>query len=434
MHICLLLATVANLALGSFIISPIEYQNKGIESPLHSYFATEFEVVGNVTYLGNGCEQYDAEGQIVVLSTFGCSMVDKVTFAMGAGAVGIIIRDTGLHPGQKSFSNHGDVLDFPVVEIGREGDILLQEVINATGYVTIQLEPTDNSWNEVVFRTGWFLTVQIVVEIGHGGLLAYAIFKLVRMARTIGIQLNVGFVFLLIEMVYFLIVITLWIDPMEGRFYPVPLQTFLIFLQDTWAFSGLLLMVFFWFETVSSYQGLKTSPFLSRRVRVPFFTLALVLNLLPVAGIIVDTLFIQSTVMVYIGIITAVLILVIAAFYIVVAVKVVRLLNSFVANNKSKNKIRNLRRTRTSIIISCILAFLHPILTTIFATMTLSNNYMWVGFIIEPAVIIGLIAFFQIHFMGVTPRGNNTNTTSSGSDNTQTPRSGVATVSTKSVV
>jgi hypothetical protein len=74
-----------------------------------------------------------------------------------------------------------------------------------------------------------------VVEIGHGGLLAYAIFKLVRMARTIGIQLNVGFVFLLIEMVYFLIVITLWIDPMEGRFYPVPLQTFLIFLQDTWA-------------------------------------------------------------------------------------------------------------------------------------------------------------------------------------------------------
>jgi hypothetical protein len=254
------------------------------------------------------------------------------------------------------------------------------------------------------------------------------------MARTIGIQLNVGFVFLLIEMVYFLIVITLWIDPMEGRFYPVPLQTFLIFLQDTWAFSGLLLMVFFWFETVSSYQGLKTSPFLSRRVRVPFFTLALVLNLLPVAGIIVDTLFIQSTVMVYIGIITAVLILVIAAFYIVVAVKVVRLLNSFVANNKSKNKIRNLRRTRTSIIISCILAFLHPILTTIFATMTLSNNYMWVGFIIEPAVIIGLIAFFQIHFMGVTPRGNNTNTTSSGSDNTQTPRSGVATVSTKSVV
>jgi hypothetical protein len=62
----------------------------------------------------------------------------------------------------------------------------------------------DNSWNEVVFRTGWFLTVQIVVEIGHGGLLAYAIFKLVRMARTIGIQLNVGFVFLLIEMVYFL--------------------------------------------------------------------------------------------------------------------------------------------------------------------------------------------------------------------------------------
>jgi hypothetical protein len=88
------------------------------------------------------------------------------------------------------------------------------------------------------------------------------------------------------------------------------------------------------------------------RVRVPFFTLALVLNLLPVAGIIVDTLFIQSTVMVYIGIITAVLILVIAAFYIVVAVKVVRLLNSFVANNKSKNKIRNLRRVSAALFVT----------------------------------------------------------------------------------
>jgi hypothetical protein len=33
--------------------------------------------------------------------------------------VGIIIRDTGLHPGQKSFSNHGDVLDFPVVEVSK---------------------------------------------------------------------------------------------------------------------------------------------------------------------------------------------------------------------------------------------------------------------------------------------------------------------------
>lgn len=68
--------------------------------------------------------------------------------------------------------------------------------------------------------------------------------------------------------------------------------------------------------------------------------------------------------------------------------------------------------------------------------MTLSNNYMWTGFIIEPAVILGLIAFFQIHFMGITPRGNNTHTTSSRSDNTQTPRSGVATttVSTKSAV
>jgi 1,4-dihydroxy-2-naphthoate octaprenyltransferase len=90
------------------------------------------------------------------------------------------------------------------------------------------------------------------------------------------------------------------------------------------------------------------------RVRVPFFTLALVLNLLPVAGIIVDTLFIQSTVMIYIGIITAVLILMIAAFYIVVAVKVVRLLNSFVANNKSKNKIRNLRRVSTALFVTMI--------------------------------------------------------------------------------
>lgn len=278
--------------------------------------------------------------------------------------------------------------------------------IDPIGVILISFA-AENSWNGVVFRTGWFVTVQIVIEVGHGGLLAYAIFKLVRMVRSIGAQFNVGFVFLLIEMVYFLsksilhliwpfsftnyslfsVVIVLWIDPIEGRFYSVPLQTFLIFLQDTWAckskfksgfrsdpklidlfpslwpaINGLLLVRdrqflprlenFAVLEQEVTLQNLivcllhrhSTNAVHENRVRVPFFTLAFVLNLLPIAGVIVETLWIQSTVMLYIGVLTAVLILMIAAFYIVVAVKVVRLLNSFVANNKSKNKIRNLRR------------------------------------------------------------------------------------------
>jgi hypothetical protein len=366
-------------------------------------FPDDFILVANVSAHGNGCDGYEARDKIALVYLLGgCSIIDKIHNAIAAGAIGVLLRSTEQRVGRLGRTPvTPNPPNFPAVIIGSIGAKQIEAALNASAEVLMEVVPGRNEWIEDVLGTPWFLTLQLFFILMWAGLLVFIIVKFVRKVKFSGFQWNISFVYLMIQMVFCLVNMVTYVDPLNSRgLFPYSLRVFFGFFPNSWAFTALLLMAFFWFETVSQFSGLKTSAFLTNKVQVPFYVFAGLINCLPIIAAVL-TIFVDDSVAgsAAIGVVTGLILLIVAAFYITVGVKVLRAIKRS-KQNSQKKRLANLQRLRISIVISCVISTVHPIVVLILNGLSsFTSDYLLVVTLYETTVLLGLITFIQVYFM-----------------------------------
>lgn len=118
-----------------------------------------------------------------------------------------------------------------------------------------------------------------------------------------------------------------WIDPiLNWEFYSELTDAFMDTWPATWSIAALVLMAFFWFEVINQFADTKVQAFLSKKMQIPFWILVAVIILLPAINSILLSFLTILDVFVALLAISFAIGVIIAVFYIVVAVKALQVI------------------------------------------------------------------------------------------------------------
>jgi hypothetical protein len=406
---CMLLSVlIAFSAASSSVVWPVVDNQSATfpAAPIQFDFPQEFNITANVTIRDDdgGCGQYSAVGQIVVTPhTTMCSVAEKIQQAINAGAVALMLETTEIRVGRYVRVRVVDsYVDFPVVFIGGVGSTLLHDLVKNSTFVTVNLIPTQSVWITEIFDAIWFFVVQALILAAYLGLLIFTLWKLISRIKAMGFTMNIGNVFLLIDLIYVIIVLVTWIDPFNSRaLYDFAGRTFLGLFSISIAFPAALLMAFFWLETVRTYEGLKTTKFLNR-CATPFYVIAgCIVALAVIAGILAAAYQDNTEFSAAIGIIQCVALLGVAVFYCVVAGLSVKLLNKMRDANARERKVYSVEKIRRSVIVSSVFLMLEAWCNFILTALGRASDYFYVASAIVSAVLLGVLVLVQVRYLGV---------------------------------
>lgn len=365
---------------------------------------TDFSVIANITISHDNCGRYLAEGLFVMFVTAPCSRQLQYEMAKQAGAVGLIICDyESKGVGRRARAPISDKpLEIPVVVIALPEYMMLADMLEELPYVTLEITPGANEWMETVGNTWWFLMSNIIFGLFYLGLLGLLIYKFVVKVKATGFMWNISFVYLLFQTVFCILMIIRWMDPTSNwGLYFVGADTLLDLWPSTWSFAALVLMAFFWFEVINQFADTKVQAFLSKKLQIPFWILVSIIILLPGINVCVLIFTLHYEPITALFIINFVAGMVVASFYIVVAVKALQVINrSTRLNVDKKSRVRALTRSKVSIIISTIIACAYPPCSFFLRYFVSTGNmYLILAAMYEETVLLGLIAFIQVWFM-----------------------------------
>jgi ABC-type uncharacterized transport system fused permease/ATPase subunit len=376
---------------------------------------TEFAVVANISFQKTGCAPYSAPGMIAVVPIAPCTRSIQYQLAIEAGALGLVYCDfEEVAIGRRSRAPISDTpLDIPAVVISTPDYFMLLEVAKTAPFITLEITPGVSEWHQTVGITGWFITVNILFGLFYLSLLALVLYKFVRKIKATGFMWNISFVYLFFQAIFCILMIVRWLDPMlTWGFYSTYADAFIDTWPATWSFAALVLMAFFWFEVINQFADTKVKAFLSKKMQIPFWIFVGIIILLPaINSILLNHLSIVDLFIALLAISFAAG-MIVACFYIIVAVKALQVINrSARLNVDKKSRVRGLARSRVSIIISTIIACIYPPCNFIMRYYILkSSMYFGLAVLYEESLLLGLITFIQVWFMPNKPPGASSTT------------------------
>lgn len=274
--------------------------------------------------------------------------------------------------------------------------------VSSTSSTTIELTPGISNWHEEIFNSGWFITLNVVFSLAYLGLLVHVIIKFVKKVNYSGFHINISFVYLIFQGIFCIFMFIRWLDPLLSRgFFQPSVDAFFDQFPAAWAFTALSLMAFFWFEAINQFADTKVTPFLSKKVQIPFWTIASLIICLPIIVAILVVNYVSSTVFISVMIVNMIAYGVVASFYIIVAVKALKIIDrSKRVNIDKKSRVRRIEKNRASIICSCVVACIRPFTSFLLRYYAIyAYGYLFVVVLIEESLLLGVLLFIQVLFM-----------------------------------